>query len=66
MSDDEMAIEEVAEGGAVRRRGRGFQNTAGNDIPVTADQTYDRVETTQMKDANTRAARSVAGWVFLR
>ncbi|GLB43386.1 putative RNA-binding domain-containing protein [Lyophyllum shimeji] len=65
MSDDEMAIDEVAGGGAVRRRGRGFQNTAGNDIPVTADQTYDRVETTHVKDADTRAARSVEGWIVL-
>ncbi|KAG6841460.1 RNA-binding protein 8A [Blastosporella zonata] len=62
MSDDEMNIDD---GGAVKRRGRGFQNTGGNDAPVTAEQTYDRVETTHVKDSDTRAARSVEGWIVL-
>ncbi|KAG1835797.1 hypothetical protein DFJ58DRAFT_820422 [Suillus subalutaceus] len=65
MSDDEMNIDEVASGGAVRRRGRGFQNTAGgNDGTVTAEPTYDRVESSHVKD-DTRAARSVEGWIVL-
>ncbi|EIW78978.1 RNP containing family member [Coniophora puteana RWD-64-598 SS2] len=64
MSDDEMNIDEVAAGGAVRRRGRGFQNTGGNDSTVTAEHTYDRVETSHVKD-DTRAARSVEGWIVL-
>ncbi|KAG6809240.1 RNA-binding protein 8A [Tricholoma furcatifolium] len=37
----------------------------GNDAPVTADQTYDRVESTQARDSDTRAARSVEGWIVL-
>ncbi|KAF8880197.1 RNP containing family member [Infundibulicybe gibba] len=65
MSDDEMTIDEIAEGGAVRRRGRGFQNTGGNETTVTAEPTYDRVETAQLKDSDTRAARSVEGWIVL-
>ncbi|KAG1817116.1 uncharacterized protein BJ212DRAFT_1460927 [Suillus subaureus] len=67
MSDDEMNIDEgtFANGGAVRRRGRGFQNTAGgNDGTVTAEPTYDRVESSHVKD-DTRAARSVEGWIVL-
>ncbi|KAG6886116.1 hypothetical protein C0993_002635 [Termitomyces sp. T159_Od127] len=65
MSDDGMNIDDA--GGAVRRRGRGFQNTGqgGNDVPVTAEQTYDRVESTHAKDSDTRAARSVEGWIVL-
>ncbi|KAG1811591.1 hypothetical protein EV424DRAFT_1515552 [Suillus variegatus] len=64
MSDDEMNIDEVANGGsAVRRRGRGFQNTAGgNDGTVTTEPTYDRVESSHVKD-DTRAARSIEGWI---
>ncbi|KAF8235639.1 RNP containing family member [Tricholoma matsutake] len=62
MSDDEMNIDDLAAGGAVRRRGRGFQNTGGNDSTVTTEQTYDRVEN---KDTDTRAARSVEGWIVL-
>ncbi|KAJ7036501.1 RNP containing family member [Mycena alexandri] len=65
MSDDEMNIDDVAAGGAVRRRGRGFQNTGGNDGTVTTEPTYDRVETSHVKDADTRAARSVEGWIVL-
>ncbi|KAF8074715.1 RNP containing family member [Lyophyllum atratum] len=65
MSDDEMNIDDMVAGGAVRRRGRGFQNTGGNDGPVTTDQTYDRVETSHVKDVDTRAARSVEGWIVL-
>ncbi|TFK39455.1 RNP containing family member [Crucibulum laeve] len=65
MSDDEMNIDEVAAGGAVRRRGRGFQSTGGNDGAPTAEPTYDRVETTGVKDSDTRAARSVEGWIVL-
>ncbi|KAG6898304.1 RNA-binding protein 8A [Termitomyces sp. T32_za158] len=63
MSDDGMNIDDV--GGAVRRRGRGFQNTGGNDVPGTVEQTYDRVENTLAKDSDTRAARSVEGWIVL-
>ncbi|KAJ6485620.1 RNP containing family member [Mycena sanguinolenta] len=65
MSDDEMNIDDVAAGGAVRRRGRGFQNTGGNDGTITTEPTYDRVETSHVKDADTRAARSVEGWIVL-
>ncbi|TFK63260.1 RNP containing family member [Pluteus cervinus] len=65
MSDDEMNIDEVAAGGAVRRRGRGFQNSSsGNDNSTTAEPTYDRVESTQTKD-DIRAARSVEGWIVM-
>ncbi|KIK97342.1 hypothetical protein PAXRUDRAFT_825022 [Paxillus rubicundulus Ve08.2h10] len=66
MSDDEMNIDEVASGGAVRRRGRGFQNHAGgNDGTVATEATYDRVESSHVKDSDTRAARSVEGWIVL-
>ncbi|KAJ7233030.1 RNP containing family member [Mycena rebaudengoi] len=65
MSDDGMNIDDVASGGAVRRRGRGFQNTGGNEGTVTTEPTYDRVETSHVKDADTRAARSVEGWIVL-
>ncbi|KAJ7860432.1 RNP containing family member [Mycena olivaceomarginata] len=70
MSDDEMNIDDVAAGGAVRRRGRGFQNTGGNDGTVTTEPTYDRVETSHVKDADTRAARckyflGENGWIVL-
>ncbi|KAF8625025.1 hypothetical protein AX17_006939 [Amanita inopinata Kibby_2008] len=65
MSDDEMNIDEVAAGGAVRRRGRGFQNSAGgNESAAAAEPKYDRVETSH-KDSDTRAARSVEGWIVL-
>ncbi|KAF5383610.1 hypothetical protein D9615_003729 [Tricholomella constricta] len=37
----------------------------GNDGPVSTEQTYDRVETSHVKDADTRAARSVEGWIVL-
>ncbi|KAF7317706.1 Y14 protein [Mycena kentingensis (nom. inval.)] len=63
MSDDEMHVDEVGGGGSVRRRGRGFQNTGGNDAAATAEPTYDRVE--NVKDVDTRAARSVEGWIVL-
>ncbi|KAF8199086.1 RNA-binding domain-containing protein [Pholiota molesta] len=63
MSDDEMAIDDIASGGAVRRRGRGFQRTGHlEEEPAAAEITYDRVEST--KD-DTRAARSVEGWIVL-
>ncbi|KAK7034062.1 hypothetical protein VNI00_012493 [Paramarasmius palmivorus] len=66
MSDDEMNIDEVAAGGAVRRRGRGFQNTGGgNETTAGAEPTYDRVESSNAKDTDTRAARSVEGWIVL-
>ncbi|PPQ94444.1 hypothetical protein CVT25_002534 [Psilocybe cyanescens] len=66
MSDDDMNIDELASGGAVRRRGRGFANSAGGtEAVVTAEPTYDRVESTQTKDSDTRAARSVEGWIVL-
>ncbi|KAF8903517.1 RNP containing family member, partial [Gymnopilus junonius] len=83
MSDDEMNIDELTSGGAVRRRGRGFQiqvlfirelnasnliartsYVGGNEGTVTAEPTYDRVESTQTKD-DTKAARSVEGWIVL-
>ncbi|KAJ7692526.1 hypothetical protein B0H17DRAFT_1283182 [Mycena rosella] len=57
MSDDEMNIADIAAGGVVRRRGRSFQNTGGNEGTVTTEPTYDRVETSHMEDADTRAAR---------
>ncbi|KAE9399182.1 RNA-binding domain-containing protein [Gymnopus androsaceus JB14] len=60
MSDDEMNIDEVAAGGAVRRRGRGNAGDAGG-----AEPTYDTVESSHMKDSDTRAARSVEGWIVL-
>ncbi|KAF5316087.1 hypothetical protein D9619_006582 [Psilocybe cf. subviscida] len=64
MSDDEMAIDDVAQGGgAVRRRGRGFQSTGTQDSAPAAEITYDRVETTADSDA--KAARSVEGWIVL-
>ncbi|KAI0030069.1 RNA-binding domain-containing protein [Vararia minispora EC-137] len=69
MSDDEMNIDDVASGGGpVRRRGRGFQSTAGsaraghNEAGIGSEQTFDRVET---RDSDTRAARSVEGWIVL-
>ncbi|KAF9564225.1 RNP containing family member [Agrocybe pediades] len=64
MSDDEMNIDDMTSGGAVRRRGRGFQNTGTAEETVIAEPTYDRVESTQTKD-DTRAARSVEGWIVL-
>ncbi|KAJ7065357.1 RNA-binding domain-containing protein [Mycena amicta] len=63
MSDDEMNIDDVGGGGSVRRRGRGFQNTGGSDGIATAEPTYDRIE--HAKDSDTRAARSVEGWIVL-
>ncbi|KAF7289101.1 Y14 protein [Mycena chlorophos] len=63
MSDDEMHVDDVGGGGSVRRRGRGFQNTGGNDGVGTAEHTYDRIE--HGKDSDTRAARSVEGWIVL-
>ncbi|KAL4066124.1 RNA-binding domain-containing protein [Scleroderma citrinum] len=66
MSDDEMNIDEVAGGGSVRRKGRGFQRPGGNDGGVpSAEVTYDRVEPSHPKDSETRAARSVEGWIVL-
>jgi len=62
MSDDEMAIDD---GGAVRRRGRGFQNPGGSEAPAATDATYDRVEASNEKGIDTRAARSVEGWIVL-
>ncbi|KAG6888477.1 RNA-binding protein 8A [Termitomyces sp. Mi166 len=50
MSDDGMNIDD---------------GPGGNDAPVTAEQTYDRVESTHAKDSDTRAARSVEGWIVL-
>ncbi|TFK52032.1 RNA-binding domain-containing protein [Heliocybe sulcata] len=58
MSDEEMNIDDVGEGGGVvKRKGRGFQNASG------PEPTYDRVESA--KDSETRAARSVEGWIVL-
>ncbi|KAK7031637.1 hypothetical protein R3P38DRAFT_3313673 [Favolaschia claudopus] len=61
MSDDEMNIDDVASGGVVKRRGRGFQNTGGNDGTITTEPTYDRVESSHVKDADT----PVEGWIVL-
>ncbi|THH10348.1 hypothetical protein EW145_g1389 [Phellinidium pouzarii] len=64
MSDDEMNIDDA--GGVVRRRGRGFQNTGGDDAVVAAEPTYDRVEPAVASNAaDTKAARSVEGWIVL-
>lgn len=66
MSDEEMNIDEVAAGGAVRRRGRGFQNSGGgNETATVAEPKYDRVESSQKDPSDTRAARSVEGWIVL-
>ncbi|KAJ3729983.1 RNA-binding domain-containing protein [Lentinula guzmanii] len=63
MSDDEMNIDEVAAAGAVRKKGRGFQSSGGNTGNVGgADITYDTVESSH---SDTRAARSVEGWIVL-
>ncbi|KAF9482606.1 RNA-binding domain-containing protein [Pholiota conissans] len=65
MSDDEMAVDDIATAGVIKRRGRGFQKTArGDQEPSIADITYDRVDTVESKD-DTRAARSVEGWIVL-
>ncbi|KAF5338584.1 hypothetical protein D9611_012763 [Ephemerocybe angulata] len=65
MSDDEMNIDDIAAGGAVRRKGRGFQSSAGgNDSKGGGDARYDRVETSHAS-SDTRAARSVEGWIVL-
>ncbi|KZT21197.1 Y14 protein, partial [Neolentinus lepideus HHB14362 ss-1] len=66
MSDEEMNIDDIGEGGGVvRRKGRGFQNASGGANETTAgpEPTYDRVESA--KDSETRAARSVEGWIVL-
>ncbi|KAI9510021.1 Y14 protein [Russula earlei] len=68
MSDDEMNIDEVTNGGgSVRKRGRGFQSSggAGNEAGVGSEQTYDQVESAPTRDPDTRAARSVEGWIVL-
>ena len=66
-------------GGPIRKRGRGFQSSAGlfplpghslrpdsdakschpggNEGGVSSEQTYDRVESAQVRDLDTRAAR---------
>ncbi|OCH96336.1 RNA-binding domain-containing protein [Obba rivulosa] len=64
MSDDEMNIDDAANGGVVRRKGRGFQSAAGNESAVTSEQTFDRVDESAQA-AETRAARSVEGWIVL-
>ncbi|KAF7796833.1 hypothetical protein EIP86_008017 [Pleurotus ostreatoroseus] len=64
MSDDEMNIDDAASGGVVRRKGRGFQSSAGgNESGVASEQTFDRVESSHASE--TRAARSVEGWIVL-
>ncbi|KIY52968.1 RNP containing family member [Fistulina hepatica ATCC 64428] len=72
MSDDEMNIDEgcLSIGGAVRRRGRGFQNArkvfaGGGDGAAKSDQAYDQVQPTTKDNTDTRAARSVEGWIIL-
>ncbi|EMD39167.1 Y14 protein [Gelatoporia subvermispora B] len=64
MSDDEMNIDDAANGGIVRRKGRGFQSAAGHESAVTSEQTFDRVDESAQA-AETRAARSVEGWIVL-
>ncbi|TEB29132.1 RNP containing family member [Coprinellus micaceus] len=65
MSDDEMNIDDVAAGGVIRRKGRGFQSGAGgNDSKIGGDARYDRVESSH-GTSDTRAARSVEGWIVL-
>ncbi|PPQ71895.1 hypothetical protein CVT24_006869 [Panaeolus cyanescens] len=58
MSDDEMNIDDVAAGGAIRRKG-------GESASASAEATYDRVESTNTKESDIRAARSVEGWIVL-
>jgi len=62
MSDDEMNIDDGG-AGVVRRKGRGFQSSGGNEGGVGGDQTFDRVEPGHA--AETRAARSVEGWIVM-
>lgn len=72
-------LQEANGGGPIRKRGRGFQSSAGlypcpvrrftldtdvgicplvgNEGGVVSEQTYDRVESTQVRDSDTRAAR---------
>ncbi|KAH6916264.1 RNP containing family member [Coprinopsis sp. MPI-PUGE-AT-0042] len=65
MSDDEMNIDDVAAGGAVRRRGRGFQNSGGgHESKSGPETTYDRVDSSH-GSADTKAARSVEGWIVM-
>ncbi|PCH44430.1 Y14 protein [Wolfiporia cocos MD-104 SS10] len=63
MSDDEMNIDEGGNGGVVRRKGRGFQSAAVESA-VTSEQKFDVVESSQAP-SETRAARSVEGWIVL-
>ncbi|KAF9650121.1 RNA-binding domain-containing protein [Thelephora ganbajun] len=60
MSEDEMNIDEGTSG-VVRRKGRGFQSSGGNESGVGGDQKFDRVEST----TETRATRSVEGWIVM-
>ncbi|KAJ7652566.1 hypothetical protein B0H17DRAFT_1163663 [Mycena rosella] len=61
MSGEEMNTDDVAAGGAVRRRGRGFQNTGGNEGTLITETTYDRAEASHVKGADT----PVEGWIVL-
>ncbi|KAI0705248.1 Y14 protein [Cytidiella melzeri] len=62
MSDDGMNLDDG--GGIVRRKGRGFQSSAGgNEGGVASEQTFDRVESSH--GSETKAARSVEGWIVL-
>ncbi|KAH9943818.1 Y14 protein [Amylocystis lapponica] len=63
MSEDEMNIDEGGTDGVVRRKGRGFQSSAGNESTIASEHTFDRVESTTASE--TRAARSVEGWIVL-
>ncbi|KAL5492493.1 hypothetical protein ACEPAI_3940 [Sanghuangporus weigelae] len=64
MSDDEMSMNIDDAGGVVRRKGRGFQKSRGDDAAVTTEPTYDRVDSGVAGSvAETKAARSVEGWI---
>ena len=74
-------------GGTIRKRGRGFQSSAGlyacsvqcftldsdvgiyplvgNEGGVVSEQTYDRVESTQVRDSDIRAARCECCYILL-
>ncbi|KLO18002.1 RNA-binding domain-containing protein [Schizopora paradoxa] len=66
MSDEEMMLDDVAEGaGSVKRKGRGFRNAAGDETSGHGEASYDRVENASVGTSETRAARSVEGWILI-
>ncbi|THH12439.1 hypothetical protein EW146_g7695 [Bondarzewia mesenterica] len=76
MSDDEMNIDDGASPPEEVSLGRGdaasktlrllrLDCPVGNEQGVSSEHTFDRVETTQARDVDTRAARSVEGWIVL-